>query len=268
MKDLKVDYVSDLHLSFYLKCYEKGYNKRDMEIFVEEKIRSQVQGEILVIAGDISEYVESAVSFLEMCSRHYEKVFFVAGNHEYYLSRIMAPEVREEFNGRSFNKIVKIRELDQDSDKIEFLDSSCQNQGIAEYKGFTIAGDTMWYVPKSLKDWFFYYVLSNDSRLIRSERSAKERIEKLNLYSSCWYECLPENVDLIISHIPPTSNPKSKHQNNACYNNDLKNFKSKTWIYGHDHTEADFYKEGTRFVSNPWGYDSKDFKIKTLTLKK
>ena len=49
---------------------------------------------------------------------------------------------------------------------------------------------------------------------------------------------------------------------------EVKEYKSQVWIYGHDHKEEDIIINNTRFVSNPWGYDTKDFKIKTLTLTK
>ena len=215
------------------------------------------------------EHIDSAVRFLDICSRYYDKVFFVAGNHEYYLSKLIKYNGDEQYNGSSYSKIIRIIELTRGNDKIEFLDRTNINSGITEYKGFTIAGDTLWYLPKNFRDWLFYYFISNDSRMIKSDKSSTERIKRLNLYSTCWYECLPENVDLMISHIPPTSNPESDAKKiYGCYNNVLEEFKAKFWIYGHDHIESDFEKDGTRFVSNPWGYHSKDFKVKTLTLKK
>ena len=48
----------------------------------------------------------------------------------------------------------------------------------------------------------------------------------------------------------------------------VEEYKFPVWIYGHDHKENDITINNTRFVSNPWGYDTKDFKIKSLTLKK
>lgn len=267
MKELKVDYVSDLHLSFYLKAKSYGYDETAMEKFIEEKLAHQMKGDVLVIAGDLSEYVESGFRFLELCSKYYDKVFFVAGNHEYYLSSLFfGKDYVNKFSSNSYNKITKINELSENNDKIVFLDNS--NGGIAEHEGFVIAGDTLWYMPKSLADWAFYLCCSNDSRLILSHKSKKTKIERLNLFSSVWYDTLPEKVDLLVTHVPPVYHPNKEHGKNGCYYTDVDTFKADTWIYGHDHVEADFVQDETRFVSNPWGYDSKDFKIKSLTLTK
>ena len=97
---------------------------------------------------------------------------------------------------------------------------------------------------------------------IMSELSKRDKIIKLHDDSMKWYDELPR-VDLMISHIPPL-----KNSNNGCYYNDIDVYKANTWIYGHDHKESDIINNGVRFVSNPWGYESKDFKIKKLTLEK
>ncbi len=263
MEYLNVDYLSDLHLSFYIKSNGNGYNKDSIERFVEKNIKPKVKGDVLVIAGDISEFIDSSIMFLEECSKYYAKIFFVAGNHEYYISNMLNRNMKSEFNYNSLNKIKRICDLTHDNDKIVFLDRTNSNNGIAEYNGFKIAGDTLWYLPKGINGWLFYYLNSNDSRLILSEYSKKDMIYHLHESSMNWYNALPIDLDLIITHTPPVNN---KH--NSCYYTRVPEFKSSVWIYGHDHIEKDFIKDSTRFISNPWGYESKDFKIKTLNLVK
>lgn len=263
MKNLNVDYISDLHLSFYLKSGNTGYSIDSIQTFVNENIKPKVNGEILIIAGDISEFVESVVAFLKECAKYYAKVFFVAGNHEYYISSILSKNMKQEFNYNSTNKIAKICELLKDNEDVIFLDRNNSNSGIAIYNGFKIAGDTLWYLPKGLSGWYFYYLYSNNSRLILSDLSKRNNIINLNDDSINWYDSLPNNLDLLVTHIPPIN-----RKNNSCYYCDVNTIKAPIWIYGHDHIEADFIQGNTRFVSNPWGYESKDFKINTLTLKK
>lgn len=263
MNNLNVDYISDLHLSFYLKSSNTGYSIDSIQTFVNENIKPKINGEILIIAGDISEFVESAVTFLKECAKYYAKVFFVAGNHEYYISSILSKNMKQEFNYNSINKITKICELLKDDEDVIFLDRNNSNSGIASYNGFKIAGDTLWYLPKGLSGWYFYYLYSNDSRLILSDLSKRNNIINLHDNSIKWYDHLPNNLDLLVTHIPPIN----RKNNSCCYCN-VNTIKAPIWIYGHDHIEADFIQDNTRFVSNPWGYESKDFKIKTLTLKK
>ena len=110
--------------------------------------------------------------------------------------------------------------------------------------------------------------MQNDSRFILSELSKKDKIQKLHNDSISWYNNLPNNIDLIITHVPPFRNKSNSRANNSCYYTEVKEYKSPVWIYGHDHKEEDIIINNTRLVSNPWGYDTKDFKIKTLTLTK
>ena len=86
--------------------------------------------------------------------------------------------------------------------------------------------------------------------------------------NSIFYIDLSNNIDLIITHVPPFRNKSNSRGNNSCYYTAVKEYKSPVWIYGHDHKEEDILINNTRLVSNPWGYDTKEFKIKTLTLTK
>ncbi len=263
MKSLNVDYISDLHLSFYIKSSDTGYSIKSIQEFIEKNIKPKVNGEILVVAGDISEFIESGILFMEECSKYYDKVFFIAGNHEYYISSMLNRNMKQEFNYNSLNKIKKICEVLKDNEKIIFLDRNNYNFGVVEYNGFKIAGDTLWYLPKGPSGWLFYYFSSNDSRLILSNLSKKDKIISLHEESMGWYNNLPNDLDLIITHTPPIDG-----KNNSCYYCSVEPIKAPVWIYGHDHIGADFTQDNTRFVSNPWGYETKDFKVKTLTLKK
>lgn len=263
MSKLTVDYISDMHLSFYLQATSNGYDVKQMESFIAKNIAPKVQGEVLVIAGDLTEFTRSGFKFLELCSKYYSKVFFVAGNHEYYLSSIFFSGMKKEYGSESLEKIYELCELCNATDKIVMLDRLNENNGIYEYKGFKIAGDTLWYIPTTFRSWWFYYISSNDSRFIKSMLSRKQKIINLHETSMDWYESLPDDIDLMITHVPPI-----KSRMSSCYYVDVDDFKAPVWIYGHDHIEKDETIGNTHFVSNPWGYESKDFAVKTLTLKK
>lgn len=174
--EVKVDYVSDVHLGFYIDTK----NTENVKSFVDSKIAVGCKGDILVVAGDISEYNDILFEFLDSCSKYYDKVFFVVGNHEYYITDFKHIHISgdgEKYGYKSMNKIKEIADNFKDSKDIIFLDKNSSNGGIYDYK-------------------------------------------------------------------------------------------SSLWIYGHDHKENDEVYNNTRFISNPWGYDSKDFKIKSLVMKK
>lgn len=264
--EVKVDYVSDVHLGFYIDIKStKNINK-----FVDNKINSH-NGDILVIAGDISEYNDVVFEFLNLCSKYYDKVFFVAGNHEYYITDLKHIHITgdgKKYDYKSINKIYELSQNFKDNKNIVFLDRNSSNGGIYNYNGFKIAGDTLWYRPNNLLDYLYYYPMQNDSRFIMSDSSYYRKMIQLHNSSMEWYNKNSNDFDLIVSHVPPVRDKKNRSKN-CCYYVDVNNgYKSSVWIYGHDHIENDEIYNNTRFVSNPWGYDSKEFKIKSLVLKK
>ena len=265
---LNIDYVSDIHLGFYVS---KNKDLKLIRKFVDEKIKSQANSPILVIAGDIDEDIDIVCEFLYSCSKYYDKTIFIAGNHEYYIPNIRfiyEDEAFKKYNSNSMNKIYELNNTFSNNNDIIFLDKTNKTNGIYNYNGFKIAGDTLWYKPEKPIDWLYYYPMQNDSSFIMSNLNKKRKILKLNSDSINWYSTLPNDLDLLITHIPPFINDKNKDKNNCCYHTEVDEFKSPIWIYGHDHIENDITINDTRFLSNPWGYKQKEFKIKTYKLQK
>lgn len=174
----------------------------------------------------------------------------------------------KEYNYNSMNKVYRLNEIFKDNNDIIILDKTNNTKGLYTYNTFLLAGDTLWYKPVTLVDKLYNYPMQNDSRFILSELSKKDKIQKLHNDSISWYNNLPNNIDLMITHVPPFRNKSNIRGNNSCYYTEVKEYKSPVWIYGHDHKEEDIIINNTRLVSNPWGYDTKEFKIKTLTLTK
>ena len=160
---MNFDYVSDLHLNFYIGNEKTFSNVEDL---VKTTIAPKVKSEVIVIAGDINESVDRLSEFLYCLSKYYKQIIFIAGNHEYYIpyiKYIMGKEEAEKYNYVSLNKIEEINNNFKDNKNITFLDRS--NGGICTYNGFKIAGDTLWYRPSSLVDWL-YYSGQNDKNFI------------------------------------------------------------------------------------------------------
>ena len=72
--ELKVDYVSDIHLTHYVK-YDADISV--INKFIMKNIGNQSKGEILVIAGDIDENLDRVNAVLNCCLNYYEKVTIV-----------------------------------------------------------------------------------------------------------------------------------------------------------------------------------------------
>lgn len=114
-----------------------------------------------------------------------------------------------------------------------------------------LAGDTMWYKPNILD-----YLIQTDMFFVKSKINIYHK-DSMNFYNKL------NNVDIMVSHVPPI-----KNVNNTCYFNSVKDYKGRIWIYGHDHIPNEIVINKTLFLSNPWGYENKEFPVKSLTIKK
>lgn len=106
MRKIRVDYTSDLHLMMLVNKLNKS--ERFLTDFVENQLVAQdgSRGDWLVIAGDIAEYNSIVEQFLTICSRYWEQVFFVFGNHDLWL---WSKTQSREYDWTSDNKKSDIR---------------------------------------------------------------------------------------------------------------------------------------------------------------
>lgn len=73
-KPFRIQYISDIHLEFY--------DKLAFPLILTPNAR------YLALCGDIGyPHQQIFTSFIDYCSRHWEKVFYIPGNHEYYNNR-------------------------------------------------------------------------------------------------------------------------------------------------------------------------------------
>lgn len=263
MKKLKVDYISDLHLNHYVR-WDKNQIKWEKNTRVWGRTLLQTkQGEVLVIAGDFSEWNHQTLWFLEECAKQYEQVFFVTGNHDYYL----LSKTQQRKYGDSKGRQAELLDLASKIPNVQPL-----NYEVVEYEGKTIAGGSLWYLPKTIADWNFYFGTSNDSTYISVLAAHDGIVSSLKdiphyLYKEAmdWYDTLQGPfVDLMISHIPPVHPPISTYERNACYDCPVPFLASEKWICGHQHIQGTFEKAGTLFYMNALGYPNEN---NILTLK-
>jgi len=141
MIQMKIDYISDLHIDFWFKDYDSLNESELKSSYLHKNVFCNAQGEILLIAGDIGHYNHQNIVFLELLLElyDYKHIFFVLGNHDYYT---IAKE-RERFNADSFLRIKELKKSLQKYKNITLLDGE-----IYEYKGIKIGGCSMWYDGK------------------------------------------------------------------------------------------------------------------------
>ena len=259
-KELKVAYISDLHLGFYIKF---NYNTRKLQNnivnFVKENLLTEA--DIFVLAGDVAEYNVYAITLLEELSKHYKKVFFVFGNHDMYL---LSTKQKNKYKD-SYGRINEVINHFKENNNIHVL-----NRDIVEYDEFRIAGFSNWYTLENNIDEFFFLNNSNDSKYIYP-KSVYENQQR-HYYDKIFYDDLNgKDIDLIISHVPPIHFKNDRHEPNGCYyNKSIKEIHGKHWICGHQHTQSLVSIDDIAIYNNAWGYpgETKNPKLKTMKISK
>lgn len=245
---MKVDFVSDLHFNHWMTWTQNQskWEKNTREL--TQRLIQNGNGEVLVIAGDFGEWNCQALWILEECAKNYERVYYTYGNHDLYL---LSKNQKRKYG----DSIARLQELITESKKIENVVPLVQGGEI--YKGKVFAGDMMCYLPKTQDDWQMFRDVSNDSVYIDVNGHSKEDgIRKLWKDSQDWYESLKlfKQIDVFVSHVPPIHNPYSPFEPNNLYMTEVPFINANNWIFGHDHYQRQFVRDGVNFHTNAIGY--------------
>lgn len=251
-----IQYLSDIHLEFF------DADHVDCNYFFVKS------AEILVLAGDIGYPTDNNYkNFIQDCSNLFDKVFIVAGNHEYYANKPMS-----EIN----SLIATICSM---YNNVIFLNNT-------EYmltNNTVILGTVLWSKIHELdKKYVEAYV--NDYKKIRNEDNNLITTQHINELYNKNYGWLQMKVDehqknnnqiIIVTHHSPSYksiSPKYKnYQGNSAFANNLDKFIMdnrgiKYWLFGHTHSRVVINIKGTMCFANPAGYiedssfENKEFK--------
>lgn len=237
---MKIDYVSDLHLDFYLHTG----NEQEILAFINNELKLDNRGDVIVLAGDISYVNNETILFLEKLSEIYKEVLMVFGNHDYYIL-----ENRSHYNKDSKNRVDEIKDYFKNYSHIHILD-----RNVVEIDGIVFAGWSNWYSLCDKKTLAYWEEVSNDSKYIlpsyRNKLTSTFIFEKDDFF----YDNLGD-VDVLISHIPPIHFPGNPFEENKLFYNPKSEIKGKYWICGHQHTVCDtIIGDNCRVLCNPIGY--------------
>lgn len=242
---LKIEYYSDLHLECEISPTDRVILSR---IF-------KFTGDVLILAGDIfNPHSYKFDEFVKYLSERYLKVFYIAGNHEYYShhdideTNDLIGKYTEKYPNFIFlNNTSSI--LNHNNEKVLFI------------------GSTLWsHIPEELyssaKNYMNDFIQIKDftpERQSHLHATAKEYLKKA-------IGNIPDDIDyiVIITHHAPVRelcSPKMyrNHATNCCFESDCSDVYTLApngvwWISGHTHYNTDFEIGDCAFISNQRGY--------------
>ena len=231
-----------------------------------------VKAPYLILAGDIGKYNKSSyIDFLRYVSAHWEHIFYVFGNHEFYIKRTMNT-VKTKYI-KLFSEFPNIHLLDNSHYKIS--------------ETLTIYGFTCWTLP-CFETTMMARAELNDFNFIRTNKGLLTNKDVTGISTSeteKFKDFLLTNEDdlLIITHFPPinigTSDPmydgtgiinKYFKWDNYIEQHNCRSDKIKYWCSGHTHWSYNFEHNGITYISNQIGYNDENIsydKNGLLTIK-
>lgn len=251
---VRIQYASDLHLEFY----------KSPPSF--QKLLKPV-APLLALAGDIgSPQFPHYTEFLRYCSEHWESVFVVAGNHEFYR--------------RTYQHNLQLcGEVASQFPNVHFL-----HRGRVELPqyGVTVLGATLWsdvgtpYRQEVAKDVLSdYRYIAVEKEEIGEERQVRplepSDTDRWHHEDAAWlHREIQENASIgrpvivITHHLPTYQLISARYQQspiNFCFASDCRHLLRdpvRAWICGHTHTAMNYTAETRRghilLGVNPRGY--------------
>ena len=252
---MRIQYVSDLHLEFY-------------DTVPEWESLVKPCAKYLALPGDIAQPSSPLWKpFFDYVSSHWERVFYVTGNHEYYNKK---PKHLWDFayHDTWMERHEQIRNSLLSYPNIVLLDSTTPSYHLEE-ENVAIVGNTVWsYIPPEI----MYDVehIMNDYNYIALDRKRAIKAEHTNEWHIQQRKCIQEEilkwterkVDIVVltHHMPSFAliHPRYKGSIADCAfasdSEELMLASVKAWIYGHTHNVDSRIIGTTQVVVNARGY--------------
>lgn len=248
---MNIAYINDLHIDHHIK-YNKNQNKyyQSIEDFIINLINESqlTYRDVLIIAGDLSHYNDVSRLVLKTFSQYFNIVFFVPGNHDYYL--ISKSQLNK--HETSYNRVKNLIHQCYDLNNVIIFHSSFNNN-YYQYKDKLFSGLTMTSLPKTEEEITFYNLFMNDKKYI-TDKVADLHHQDLNQY----YELKNKNLDIFISHYPIISTDSHLlHLNDGSlgsYRCDVSELIAPINFFGHVHEIKNYKFDKYQFYTNALGY--------------
>lgn len=267
---MKISIASDIHLEFHDLDIVNTDNADVLilagDICIAKDLHRHPKDEVIVTKNQahMSERAKRYRNFFARCSEQFERVIYVAGNHEFY-------------HGKFYASLEHLK--DEMLDNIIFLEDDSVIINNIRFMGSTLWTNMNRGDPIILQ--YIKYVM-NDFRTIGNERTKyplrpldamQRHIETLAKFKEILKQ---ERQTVVITHHAPTflSVPevyKADIDTNYGYASDLSEFildhsTITNWFHGHMHSLSDYMVGSCRVVANPRGYPGEcpDWQLKTI----
>lgn len=223
---------------------------------LEEALKTlQPTAPLLILAGDIGNLVDmpseaNLQRVLDHCSRLWECVIYVLGNHEYYLPK----DQRLPWKSPSLMTLAEADEvygnLVSHWPNITLLSAG----QFVMYKGVVLLGCTLWADISSIPNNLWGKL--RDSRYAkRGEIISRYQYESQWLKDTIKHQRELGRPLMVITHFPPVG--KSTQGWSSYFTGDLittldEDYLPKVWIYGHSHQAGVQQFKNCWLVSCPW----------------
>jgi predicted phosphohydrolase len=235
---MKIQYCSDLHLEF-----------RENLNYVNKHLL-QIEGEILLLAGDILPFVMNHrdFTFFDFIADNFEAVYWVPGNHEYYGSDI----------GKISNPLFE---------KIRSNVFLINNQTIV-YKDVNIICSTLWSHIRPENEWAIkknltdFFTITNNGEPLLPVNFNEFHQTCLSFIKGEVSRYEGSKSIVLTHHVPTFSHYPAKYKNsplNEAFAVELHDYivdaNVKFWLYGHHHRNISSFVIGnTTLLTNQLGY--------------
>ena len=296
---MKVDYISDLHLDFWIRELNPQSPKFQKQIDEYLDMIHAKGGDVLIIAGDLGHYFQQDSAFLLACKELYRHVMLVRGNHDMYL---IGNGQEKKYLKDSMNRVLEMKRFCRETEGLHYLDGDVICIDGYNFGGVGMSWDKTYYeklndegVPDSVIQEFFNNTM-NDSRLIFQD--GKPNMKVPTAYGGSYFQSGfdpfdyfkkeyaklqqindYDNVDIMVTHYTPISpydyvdNSKYEDEESSTFymfngHKDIERINAKYWIFGHMHNNYDFIDGDTNFLCNPLGYPGENTYsiVKTIEL--
>jgi Icc-related predicted phosphoesterase len=250
-----IQYVSDLHLEF-------PENKSYLDLNP-----IQDAGDILILGGDIVPFaiMDDYSDFFSYLSDHFNRIYWVPGNHEYYRFDMAAKN--GVINEKIRSNVFLVNNTSVVLDQIELIFSTLWSRISPKHEKL---------IEQAMND--FRFIRYNQKPLTVNQIN-DTNIENVAFLQKELSRAQTTKRIVVTHHVPTFKNVPAKYKGNILHEafgvelfNLIENSGPDYWIYGHVHRNNPAFEIGkTTLLTNQLGYVKKDehtlFKPnKTITL--